>query len=222
MCIKVHPKVEITPIFYLFLLYSRIQVASALDRETTPSYTLTIEVSDQGTPPRSDSINVVVTIDDVNDNDPIEMQSSFTFSVAENSNVGAAVGTVVATDADAGSNAVLVYTLETFTAGNSSHFQIDSATGDITVADASLDREMEAVYEATVKVTALRRVILSSGSIGEKIIRSVVSHSLIDGILTLRYETIALSIYALFTNCVYNNAVSKKNILNEHYTHNMT
>ncbi|GFS14234.1 protocadherin Fat 4 [Elysia marginata] len=130
-----------------------VLVAAPLDRETTASYTLTIVVSDQGTPPRTDQIDVTVTIDDVNDNDPIEIQSSFSFSVEEDSSVDTSVGTVVATDADAGSNAVLVYSLDSFSIGNASHFKIDSASGEITVAEADLDRETTDVYQATVKVT---------------------------------------------------------------------
>ena len=112
-------------------------------------------MSDQGTPPRSDQIDVTVTIDDVNDNDPIEAQSAYTFTVDENSAVDTAVGTVVATDADAGANALLVYTLDAFSVGDAAHFKIDSATGEISVAQASLDRETTPTYVASVKVTVL-------------------------------------------------------------------
>ncbi|GFO15617.1 protocadherin fat 4, partial [Plakobranchus ocellatus] len=129
-----------------------VQVAAALDRETTPSYSLTIEVNDQGDPPRSDQVNALVTITDVNDNDPVFSQASYTLEVGENSGLNSAVGSVVATDDDTGNNAALTFTFDAFQVGDSSHFAIDGATGAITVAQNSLDRETRDSYQATVKV----------------------------------------------------------------------
>jgi len=76
--------------------------------------------------------------------------ASQTFSVNENSPVGTVVGTVVATDADAGQT--LTYTI---TGGNpSGAFAIDSATGQITVANPSaLNFEGASILGLTVKVT---------------------------------------------------------------------
>ncbi|KAI8782077.1 protocadherin Fat 4 [Biomphalaria glabrata] len=131
----------------------RVQVATALDRETKASYTLTILVSDKGTPPLTDQVNAVITITDVNDNTPVFSLSSYTFNINENSNVGTAIGTVVATDADSGANAALTYSFDSFTLGSSSHLAISGSTGAITVAVAALDRETAPTYTATVKVT---------------------------------------------------------------------
>ncbi|XP_059167708.1 cadherin-23-like [Physella acuta] len=130
----------------------RVQVAAALDRETTATYTITIRVSDKGTPSLSDQIDAVITITDVNDNDPVFSLAAYTFNVNENSNTGTAVGTVTATDADSGVNGALTYSFDTFTLGTSSHFAISGSTGAITVTTAALDRETMSTYSISVKV----------------------------------------------------------------------
>ncbi|MCB9418994.1 MAG: cadherin domain-containing protein [Ardenticatenaceae bacterium] len=73
-----------------------------------------------------------------------------TFSVIEQSSNGTSVGTVVATDNDAGDK--LTYTI---TAGNDTNiFAINKLTGEITVADGSqLDYETTPSYSLTVQVT---------------------------------------------------------------------
>ncbi len=71
-----------------------------------------------------------------------------TFNIDENSAASASVGTVTASDPDAGQ--VLTYAI---TAGNTgSVFDIDSATGEITV-NGTLDHEATGQYVLTVKVT---------------------------------------------------------------------
>ena len=103
-----------------------ITVAAGLDFETTPSYELTVEATD-GT--NAASATVVVSVTDVNESPAFE-QDSYSFSPAEDASVGAAVGTVTATDPDEGDT--VTYSI---TAGNSgSVFAIGDETGEITVA----------------------------------------------------------------------------------------
>ncbi|XP_012943596.1 protocadherin Fat 4 [Aplysia californica] len=130
-----------------------VQVAQTLDRETVSSYMLTVMVSDQGNPVRSNQIVATVTITDVNDNDPVFNPAAYSMNVNENSNVATPVGTVTATDADTGVNAALTYSFDSFTQGLQSHFAIDGASGAITVASTDLDRETSDTYVARVKVT---------------------------------------------------------------------
>src|SRR5947207_1563570 len=73
---------------------------AVLDRETAASYTLDVKAADGGTPSLFTTQTVTVSLNDVNDNTP-SISSSAAMSVDENSAGGAAVGTVVATDADA-------------------------------------------------------------------------------------------------------------------------
>ena len=103
-----------------------ITVAAGLDFETTPSYELTVEATN-GT--NAASATVVVSVTDVNES-PVFEQDSYNFSPAEDASAGAAVGTVTATDSDEGDT--VTYSI---TAGNTgSVFDIDSETGEITVA----------------------------------------------------------------------------------------
>ena len=122
-----------------------ITVAAALDFNTTPVYTLTVSVTDVGLLSASNTVTINVT--NVNSAPTINPQ---TFTVAENSVNGAAVGTVVATDIDSGDT--LSYAI---TAGNTgSAFAINSSTGAITVANGSLlNFEGTSSYALTVSVT---------------------------------------------------------------------
>ena len=58
---------------------------------------------------------VVVSVLDINDNDPIFPFSMFTFDVLEDAQVGSQVGVVSATDADEGNNGVITYFIDSFT-----------------------------------------------------------------------------------------------------------
>ncbi len=107
--------------------------AGDIDRETTPSYTLEISISD-GT---GDAItaDVVITITDVDDNDPAFAAETASANVDEGTT---AVGTYTGTDADSGDT--LEYSIvASGTDGNSVDsdlFSINSATGALTFATA--------------------------------------------------------------------------------------
>jgi hypothetical protein len=121
---------------------------SALDYEATSKYTLTVEVTDNGTPNLSDTATITVNVTDVNET---PLLADATFSVAENAAVGTPVGTLTAADPDRPAQ-TLSYAI---TAGNPSGvFAIDSASGEITVADnATLDYKATSQYVLTVQVT---------------------------------------------------------------------
>ena len=122
-----------------------ITTAAGLDFETTNSYTLTVTVTDNGSPVKNNTATVTVNITDAND---APVASNTSGSVAENAGVGAAVVTAVASDADAGD--VLSYAITSGNTGNA--FAINSSTGAITVAGA-LDYEVTPSYTFTVTVT---------------------------------------------------------------------
>jgi ABC-type uncharacterized transport system auxiliary subunit len=119
-----------------------------LDYETTTSYTLSLTVSD-GTN-TSASADVAITINPINDNTPI-ITASQTFDVDENAADNASVGTVLATDADAGTS----FSSWTITAGNDDGiFAINTSTGAITVADkTNLDYETTISYTLSLTVS---------------------------------------------------------------------
>ena len=120
-----------------------VAVASALDYETASSYTLTVQAGDGNG--GTDTASVVVTVTKVNS--PPEFGSgTYAFPVSESAPAGDVVGSVAATDSDAGDE--LSYTI---TAGNAAgKFAIGSADGQVTVAGA-LDHETAASYTLTVQ-----------------------------------------------------------------------
>ncbi|MCX5671401.1 MAG: YbhB/YbcL family Raf kinase inhibitor-like protein [Planctomycetota bacterium] len=123
----------------------QITVAGTLNHEVLDSYTLTVQVTDNGTLPLYDTATVTIGVNDVNE---APVASDHAFNVDENSVVGTVVGTVLASDPDAGQT--LVYAI---TGGNTGDaFAINAATGQITVAGA-LDHEVKATFALTVQVT---------------------------------------------------------------------
>ena len=106
---------------------------AALDFETNPTFALTVEVTDTGA--LSDSATVTVNVTDVNEAPDVDAQI---FITPETSEDGTIVGTVVASDPDAGDT--LGYAI---TGGTGvGIFAVDPVTGEIAVLDASaLDYE---------------------------------------------------------------------------------
>ncbi|XP_036704229.1 LOW QUALITY PROTEIN: protocadherin beta-4 [Balaenoptera musculus] len=84
---------------------------SPLDRESRAEYNITITVTDMGTPRLKTEHNITVLVSDVNDNAPAFTQTSYTLSVRENNSPALHIGTVRATDRDAGANAQVTYSL---------------------------------------------------------------------------------------------------------------
>ncbi|KAM9730029.1 protocadherin beta-16-like [Dama dama] len=82
-----------------------------LDREERAEYNITITVTDMGTPRLKTEHNITVLVSDVNDNAPAFTQTSYTLWVRENNSPALHIGTVSATDTDAGANAQVTYSL---------------------------------------------------------------------------------------------------------------
>ena len=104
--------------------------SALLNFETTPSFILTATVMDNGSPILNDT--AVITINLTNGNEAPVVNSA-TFTLAENSLVATAVGTVTATDPDAGQT--LTFSI---TSGNvNGALQINGTTGAISVANSA-------------------------------------------------------------------------------------
>lgn len=131
------------------VLYLDLQINGFLDRENTPFYSLVIEAYDGGRPPFKGSMSVNISIQDVNDNQPIFNQSRYFATVAENATVGASVLRVFATDADAAENGHLSYSINRRQSDRDNMFAIDPSTGVISV-NKPLDFEAKDVHELVV------------------------------------------------------------------------
>ena len=121
-----------------------------LDFETTPSYVLSVTVSDGVN--TSSVETVAITVLDQNDETPVVTPSQ-SFNVSESATNGTPLGTVVATDADA--DAGTTFTNWTITGGNAAGvFGINAATGALTVVDrTSLNFETTPSYVLSVTVS---------------------------------------------------------------------
>lgn len=90
-----------------------VYVKRPLDRESRDTYELTVVASDNGSPSSlAATVVVVITVADVNDNDPeFDATEHYEFHVEENRPAGTVFGAVSATDRDAGDNALVRYSL---------------------------------------------------------------------------------------------------------------
>uniref|UniRef100_A0A8C3A5X4 FAT atypical cadherin 1a n=1 Tax=Cyclopterus lumpus TaxID=8103 RepID=A0A8C3A5X4_CYCLU len=127
-----------------------LYTAERLDHETMHRHILTVMVRDQDIPVKRNLVRVIVNVDDTNDNAPWFIGPPYTGRVFESAAVGAAVLQVTALDKDKGSNAEIVYSIESGNVANS--FAIDSVLGTITVAK-ELDRSSKNTFELTVKAS---------------------------------------------------------------------
>ncbi|XP_046355288.2 cadherin EGF LAG seven-pass G-type receptor 1-like isoform X1 [Haliotis rufescens] len=122
-----------------------IKTRALLDREMIPTYMLSVTATDNGVPPLSDTTDMDITVNDINDNKPEFLEQEYEGSIREDELPGTSVLRIQAEDRDQGQNKQIEYT---FDGGNNGDgdFKIDSARGIIRV-EKELDRERVANYE---------------------------------------------------------------------------
>ncbi|XP_068152287.1 cadherin-87A [Drosophila tropicalis] len=127
-----------------------IFTTARLDYEAIKEVKFMATVSDTGVPALTATADIVVDIINLNDNEPHFSQAEYFFNITENSPQGTVAGKVEAHDADVGAFGELTYTL---IGENNKYFTIDTYTGNVMVANASiLDREQ--LKELTLSVVA--------------------------------------------------------------------
>lgn len=122
--------------------------SAALNFEATPSFTLEVDVTDDGVPNLTSSATITINL--VNVNEAPVIQPTYAFSIPENSANTTPVGTVAGSDVD--DPDTISYSI---TGGpDASVFAVDSVTGEITVANsAALDFETQDTFNFTITVT---------------------------------------------------------------------
>ncbi|KAK2849124.1 hypothetical protein Q5P01_008958 [Channa striata] len=130
--------------------YAEMVLQKPLDRETHPSLSLKLIAVDGGTPQRSGTVNIDITVLDANDNNPVFNQSVYKGTVMENAPRDTYVTTVNASDADIGSNSVVSYYFSDLNSGLSNLFTINEKTGIITITG-SIDYEKDKKYELRIE-----------------------------------------------------------------------
>ena len=130
--------------FQIDAITGAIRTAMELDRETVPVYQLTVGAIDTGTPSKTGTTEVVVTLEDVNDNGPMFPPGADSGSVPENEGKNYVVMTLSATDPDLGSNPAL-FTYNLLPSQDAQSFALNSQSGVLTTTK-TLDREMQSNY----------------------------------------------------------------------------
>ncbi|XP_049441506.1 protocadherin gamma-A3-like [Epinephelus fuscoguttatus] len=123
-----------------------------LDRERHPSLSLKLIAVDGGTPQKSGTVNIDITVLDANDNSPVFNQSVYKATVTENAAVGTYIITVNATDADSGSNGLIYYSMSKMQGSIDSIFEINKTTGVIFLSG-QVDYEKAKKYEIHIEAT---------------------------------------------------------------------
>uniref|UniRef100_A0A3Q1C6R4 Cadherin domain-containing protein n=1 Tax=Amphiprion ocellaris TaxID=80972 RepID=A0A3Q1C6R4_AMPOC len=130
--------------------YVEMVLQKPLDRERRPHFSLKLIAVDGGTPQRSGTVNIDVTVLDANDNIPVFNQTIYRASVVENTVKGTRIITVNATDADSGSYGHITYSLSKMKGSAADVFSIDENTGTIYVSG-QIDYEKDRKYEVRVE-----------------------------------------------------------------------
>ncbi|KAH3842730.1 hypothetical protein DPMN_116234 [Dreissena polymorpha] len=126
-----------------------LRVQKKLDYERVSSYKLFVRAEDRGSIVRFAAATVSITVDDVNDNEPVFLDSPYVKYVRENMDRPVFVLQVSAKDADSAPFNQLQYKIQS---GDLSLFNISQTTGQI-MALQSLDRERALSYVLTVVAT---------------------------------------------------------------------
>ncbi|XP_043837790.1 protocadherin gamma-A3 isoform X3 [Dromiciops gliroides] len=111
--------------------YPELVLDRALDREEESMLHVVLSAWDGGEPVLSGTVQILVTVLDVNDNAPVFTQPVYTINVPENVPQGTVLLTVNATDADEGSNSQVRYVLVNIPGKTSKIFQLNSVTGEL-------------------------------------------------------------------------------------------
>ncbi|XP_054872480.1 protocadherin gamma-A11-like isoform X29 [Amphiprion ocellaris] len=121
-----------------------------LDREKQKELNLLLTALDGGSPQRSGTVVIHVTVLDANDNVPVFSQAVYKASLPENSPLDIIVINVSATDADEGVNGDVTYDFGHVSEDYVSVFSIDPKTGEIRVTGV-IDFEEISTFEMRVK-----------------------------------------------------------------------
>ncbi|XP_053541588.1 putative protocadherin beta-18 [Ictalurus punctatus] len=131
--------------------YVEMILKTPLDREQQEEHKLILTAFDGGSPQKSGTVKITVTVLDANDNSPVFSQPIYRVSLPENVPKDSLVVTVSATDLDKGSNSEVTYSFSQSTGKEAMDlFSIDSDNGKIKVKGV-IDFEKSKEYELNVE-----------------------------------------------------------------------
>ncbi|XP_052011266.1 protocadherin alpha-2-like [Apodemus sylvaticus] len=119
----------------------------SLDREENAEVKLLLAATDGGKPELTGTVQILIKVLDVNDNEPTFSQSVYKVQLLENTANGTLVIKLNASDADEGSNSEIVYSLSSDVSSTTrTKFQINSTSGEIRT-KGELDYEERTSYD---------------------------------------------------------------------------
>ncbi|XP_034816523.2 protocadherin alpha-2 isoform X12 [Pan paniscus] len=128
-------------------------LGKSLDREETAEVNLLLVATDGGKPELTGTVQILIKVLDVNDNEPTFAQSVYKVKLLENTANGTLVVKLNASDADEGSNSEIVYSLGSDVSSTiQTKFTIDPISGEIRT-KGKLDYEEAKSYEIQVTAT---------------------------------------------------------------------
>ena len=134
-------------IFIIDEITGDLILTRSLNRETEDGYQLVIAAVDSGLLPiLTETLQLDITVLDVNDNSPMFTQKKYNSSIPENTAVGTIVVQLIAVDIDIGPNAVIYYNI--ISGDSSERFGVNSDGG--IFVQGELDRERTQVYQLEV------------------------------------------------------------------------
>ncbi|XP_075959798.1 protocadherin beta-16-like [Anarhichas minor] len=130
--------------------HPELVLVKKLDREQEKELKLVLTALDGGSPQRSGTAIIHVTVLDANDNAPVFSQAVYKASLPENAPSGTLIITVSASDADTGPNGDITYIFDHVSDDHVSLFSLDHRAGDIRVVG-SIDYEIETSIELRIR-----------------------------------------------------------------------
>ncbi|XP_042181727.1 protocadherin gamma-A11-like isoform X16 [Oncorhynchus tshawytscha] len=130
--------------------YAELILDKELDREQQHELKLLLTAVDGGSPQRSGTVVIHVTVLDANDNAPVFNQAVYKASLPENSPLNTVVVTVRATDADDGANGELTYNFDHVSDEYVHLFSLDHKTGEVRIIG-KVDYEEASSYELQIR-----------------------------------------------------------------------
>ncbi|XP_027766581.1 protocadherin beta-13-like, partial [Empidonax traillii] len=132
--------------------YVELVLEKPLDREEQAEMDFSLIAVDGGSPPRSGTTQIHITVLDVNDNAPVFTQELYDVQVLENAAEGSVVLNVLATDQDSGINGDISYQFSKEVGQTDLVFEIDPKSGEIKLRK-PLDFEAAQTHELSVRAT---------------------------------------------------------------------
>ncbi|XP_030223914.1 protocadherin gamma-A2 [Gadus morhua] len=123
-----------------------------LDREQHEHLSLVLTAVDGGEPQMSGTMQILISVLDVNDNAPVFTESVYKASIKEGAPLGTIVTTVTATDADDGEHGKITYSISRILGNTQGMFDVNKVNGDLTLSG-NIDYEKARTFEINIRAS---------------------------------------------------------------------